>query len=316
MIVPDLGLNALDPASVAAALNTFRHGINDSDFLRNAGLIRTETAYGSSEELITVAGLLLLGRPEAIRAKIPQAQFAISSTGAGGLSSTVKTETLNVLQAVAHCSEELAGKLPIDGETLHEILINAFMHRDYREKAITRITISDEEISFENPGALLAGLRPDNLLRAQPIYRNFRLAEGARQAGLCRKYGDGIDRIYYNSLSRGLDFPLIISDGDSFKITFSTHANTAFAQFVRGRSEKLDNLDFIIVLKLLQVRETCTIQDAASSLQRSIAESKKVLDQMSAENMIVADRNVYYFTPSLRSDLKIFDPDKRQMNLW
>jgi predicted HTH transcriptional regulator len=133
---------------------------------------------------------------------------------------------------------------------------------------------------------------------------------------LCRKYGDGIDRIYYNCLSQGLDFPYISSDGDSFKISFSVGANSAFAQFIRGRSQSLSTLDYIMVIKSLHVRESCTSNDLSRSLQRPPAEAERILGEMESANMIVQKESRFVLSPTLKDDLKSFEPENRQLKMW
>jgi hypothetical protein len=60
-----------------------------------------------------------------------------------GLSTTVNTETLNIVGALRRCQDQLRGKVSLDDETLQEVLMNQLVHRDYRAKAIVQITIAD-----------------------------------------------------------------------------------------------------------------------------------------------------------------------------
>lgn len=320
MTVGEFSVEAIDMEAVEEVMRslpeTSRYSLDRMDFLRNAGLVRQEFGVGDNADYLTIAGLLLFGKPAALKSKLPQAQVAISYAGNDGLSSIATTETHNIIKGVKRCQDELRSKLPIDDTTVQEVLANAFIHRDYRGKAIIRISISEDEVSFENPGSLLGGITPSNIIRAQPIYRNFRLAEGARQAGLCRKYGDGMDRIFYNCLSKGLDFPYVSSDGDSFRISFAINPNTCFAEFLRSRSEALEHLDYIMILKALHVRQSLTLLDAAGVLQRTELEALKTLDRMVKLNMILLTRDLYTFTPAVKSDLRTFEPESRQLGLW
>jgi hypothetical protein len=58
----------------------------------------------------------------------------------------------------------------VPSEALHEILINAYMHRCWRSNGPVVITIDDNSVEIANPGDLLPGLHVDNLINA-PLYR-------------------------------------------------------------------------------------------------------------------------------------------------
>jgi ATP-dependent DNA helicase RecG len=316
----DVAFEDTDRETLSEILEGFpgsvRHGITQPDFLRNTGLLRRDPEQDEDREFLTVAGLLLLGKASTIARTVPHAQTAISFLAPSGLSKEVKTETQNIFQAIRRFVNQLGQVSSLDEETLREVLVNALIHRDYRVRAITEITVSGDEISFQNPGSLLAGLTPENLIRAHPIYRNFRLAEAARQVGLCRKYGDGIDRIYYNCLSRGLDFPLVLSDADSFKISFSTKPHSAFAEFLRSRSQELDNLDRIIAIKVLFARGKATLQQLSQSLQRPPDEAERILNEMRKANMLDRDDSTFALRSAVREDIESFETEAQQFRLW
>jgi ATP-dependent DNA helicase RecG len=320
MVIPNTGLDDIDHSTLSRLMEhspiSSRYGMGEGDFLRKAELTRTDSRLDPDRELLTVGGLLLLGKPTSIAKHMPHAQVAFTYQGVSGISDGGRTETLNIFEAVRRFTQQLQDEIELDSETLHEVVANALIHRDYRPKAVTEIIISPEDVTFQNPGTLLAGLTPRNLLRAHPIYRNFRLAEAARQAGLCRKFGDGIDRIFYNCLSAGYDFPFIDVDPDSFRIKFSRSANTAFAKMLRARAQTLDNLDKIIVVKCLQVKGTATLNDLALALQRPSLESDKILTDMAKINIIEPSVGGYRLAPTVIQDIKSFEPEKTQLGFW
>jgi ATP-dependent DNA helicase RecG len=93
-----------------------------------------------------------------------------------------------------------------------EVLMNSYVHRDYRISSPVVIRAMDDAIEFENPGGPCTGLSSESLLHSTPGYRNFLLAEGSRHLGLCDKVGRGIDAVYQSVLVQGLDFP-VFEDG-------------------------------------------------------------------------------------------------------
>lgn len=79
-----------------------------------------------------------------------------------------------------------------------------------------------------NPGGLLGGLTSETLLYSPPTYRNFLLADAARQFGYCERIGSGIDKVYYLSLMAGFDFPILQVGSNSFSALVRTNRDRAF----------------------------------------------------------------------------------------
>lgn len=82
-------------------------------------------------------------------------------------------------------------------QALRELLLNAIIHKDYRNPTDVIIKIFDEEILFSNPGGLFGNLTIDDLKtdHYQPSHRNKLLAETFYLMGEVEKYGTGFVRI-------------------------------------------------------------------------------------------------------------------------
>lgn len=80
---------------------------------------------------------------------------------------------------------------------LRELLLNAVIHKDYRNPTDIIIKIFDDSISFVNPGTLMGGLKPEDLLAGNyvAIHRNKLLAEVFYLKGDIEKFGTGFFRI-------------------------------------------------------------------------------------------------------------------------
>ena len=82
-------------------------------------------------------------------------------------------------------------------EALRELLLNAVVHRDYRNTSDIIIKIFDDRIVFTNPGTLYGNLTVEDLKQDDyvPAHRNRLLAEAFYLTGDIEKYGTGFIRV-------------------------------------------------------------------------------------------------------------------------
>lgn len=80
---------------------------------------------------------------------------------------------------------------------IRELLMNAIIHKDYRNPTDIMIKIFDHSIIFTNPGNLMGGLKPEDLLKGDyvAVHRNKLLAEAFYLRGDIEKFGTGYYRI-------------------------------------------------------------------------------------------------------------------------
>lgn len=80
---------------------------------------------------------------------------------------------------------------------IRELLLNAIIHKDYRNPTDIMIKIFDDQIRFVNPGSLMGGLVPEDLLKGDyvALHRNKLLAEAFYLRGDIEKFGTGFFRI-------------------------------------------------------------------------------------------------------------------------
>lgn len=80
---------------------------------------------------------------------------------------------------------------------IRELLLNAIVHKDYRNPTDIIIKIFDDKIEFSNPGSLLGDLKAEDLYTDsyQAKHRNRLLAEAFYLSGEIEKYGTGFIRI-------------------------------------------------------------------------------------------------------------------------
>ena len=81
---------------------------------------------------------------------------------------------------------------------IRELVANALIHQDLKEKGFPMIEIFEDRIEISNPGTPL--VTPERFIDAY-ISRNEKLADIMRRMGFCEEKGSGMDKvIFYNEL--------------------------------------------------------------------------------------------------------------------
>ena len=101
---------------------------------------------------------------------------------------------------------------------LHEILVNALVHRDYRDPLSTKIYVFQDRIEFENPGGLIKRLTLEEAKQGQTRWRNPSLARYLVSLKLAQETGTGIPVAIKTTLEMSGKLP-IFEVGAWFKVT-------------------------------------------------------------------------------------------------
>ncbi len=135
-------------------------------------------------------------------------------------------------------------------KALHELMMNACMHRDYQSNMPTRLYQYDRHIEIMNPGGLYGQARPENFPFVND-YRNSVVAEIMRTLNYVNMFNHGISEVQ-NSLQE---------NGNSLA-TFNTTLVTAFSVIIGDDAQTYENsvksidLDFTCT----QLVNNCSIQ--------------------------------------------------------
>ena len=107
---------------------------------------------------------------------------------------------------------------PLDA--IREIVVNAIVHRNYRDASDSVFKIFDDRIEFYNPGKLPEGLTVEKLLSGDytSTIRNKKIAEIFKEAELIEKYGSGIARILDGFERHGSPPPKFEETGNGFRV--------------------------------------------------------------------------------------------------
>ena len=245
--LPDTSPDDVDPRALAA----YRRLRAESGVAGAADLLRYEdadlldalgaTARHRGAVCLTVAGLLLFGRPLALRKHLPlcrtdylrvEGREWVKDPSAR-YETVEKREALLLLipAVVAQVLDDLprAFKLAEDGvhrrdvpqvprDVIREAVVNAVMHRDYRHHRAVQVVRYSNRIEIDNPGYSLV---PDDRLGEPGASksRNPVVASVLHDVGLAETKGTGVRAMREAMREANLTVPLFESDRDGNRFT-------------------------------------------------------------------------------------------------
>ncbi len=195
--------------------NASKSGLTNSQFLSDLGLFQNGN--------INNAALLLLGKEDALRDSMPDAEIIfeyrvnpyeihysdrLNLRGALVFSLDILWDKINSRNFVSQLPERLTRRdiRAFNEEVIREAINNAVVHRDYQAKKSIFIRQDNTKIVFDNPGGFLPGVTPENIYN-QVKYRNRRLAESFEKIGFVDRSGQGADLIFENNIREGKGIP-------------------------------------------------------------------------------------------------------------
>ena len=241
-ILSNFGWDDLDRETFARYRRRFQtakpehnwNGFTDDDFLRALGGLRRDRDRGV--EGITVAALLMFGRPESIREwrsrhlfdfrLLPgdlwsAAKWDDRITWEGNLLGAFESIYPRLIAGIATPFRVEGGVRVEDTEVhvaLREALVNLLIHADYAETDSSLIFRSPEGYLFRNPGNSRVPVG-ELALGRQSDPRNPTLVLMFRQINLAEEAGSGIQRIFATWRSLGFALPSIDIGTDRYEFT-------------------------------------------------------------------------------------------------
>jgi len=309
----DLDWTSLDPLEFERLRRLVREYRGDSVLL-GLGNEELALALGLARErdghlTPTRAGLLLVGREEALHESVPNHQVGFQVLR--GLDISVNEfyrwpllrvfERLMESFAVRTEEQELTVglfRVPVpayDRRSLREAINNALTHRDYLRLGAVHVQIHDERVMITNPGGFVRGVHPGNLLSVGPRPRNPVLADVFKRIGLVERSGRGVQVILTGQLRSG-HLPPDYSTSDEEHVTVVLPGGPSDLQFVslvvdeeRRREKPLALAELQILAEVWHEREV-TAESAASLLQRDVQVARHVLEQLVDRGLLEARR--------------------------
>ena len=269
-IVPQLTLKDLDNNAISRLRRAYARKQKNPQFL----LISVEQALKDldliRDNAITYAALILLGTKQAIKSHLPQSQIRLEYrknpdqitfdqryefNGAFYIWIDELWATINLRNGSVPVQEgSYIFDVPyFNEEVIREAINNMIAHRDYRMQSECVIKQSESSLTLLNPGGFPKGVTVENVLTVSSTPRNRLLADVLQKTGIVERSGQGVDKIYYQTLKEGKKKP-DYSKTDDYQVQLDLSAlieDKAFALFIRSTQdasepdEKLSVFDVI-----------------------------------------------------------------------
>jgi len=145
--------------------------------------------------------------------------------------------TINLRNEIQQYQEGLfRWNIPTFGEAvIREGILNAISHREYRLPGSVFVREYPRKVEIESPGGFPPGITPDNILSRQ-YPRNRRIAEVLAKCGLVERSGQGMDRMFADSISES-KLPPDFAGSDEFRVVVTLHGQVRDPLFLRFLEE-------------------------------------------------------------------------------
>lgn len=231
-----------------------------------------------SDEGITYAALILLGKSEAIKNYIPQnnlvVEYRISEnqirysarqefceplfTGIDKIWNYINQDAVNPLLHI----EDFPRIIDVPSyseETIREAILNSIQHRSFQMGGDILVKVSPEALEVSNSGGFPYGVNLSNILTVNSSPRSRRLAEVIERAGLIERSGQGVDIMFSNCITEGRSLP-DYSESDDFQVKLRIESkiiNPQLRKYLqalkaeRRPDEQLNTFDLLTIYSIL-----------------------------------------------------------------
>jgi len=304
LVVPDARWEDLDPLEFERFRRVIREGRGRGDAalaeLPDKEIAKALGAVEANHEVsaVRVLGLLLFGKEDALRRFLPthEVAFQVLTDTRVQVNEFFKWPLMRIMEELItrfrarNSAEELMvnifriGIPDYSEQAFREGLANALIHRDYSRLGAVYVQWHEDRIEISNPGGFPEGVRLDNLLVTPPRPRNPSLADAFKRAGIVERTARGIDTIFFEQLRNGRPAPSYerSTETDVILVLPGGKANLDFVRLVveenqAGRAFRLDDL---LLLNQLWLERRLTISEAATVIQKPIAEARAILERL------------------------------------
>lgn len=318
-ICRDATLDELDPDALSVLKEKYARKQNNPIFLTLSNRQILSDLQLITDEGVTNAAVILLGKEDFIKRVYPQASVMLEYRHSESQITfdnriSYSQPFFIMIDRLWHDIDLRNGKFQIkegpyifdvpyfNEEVIRESINNAITHRDYTRHSETVIKQYPQKLIVTNAGGFPHGVTIDNILTVPSTPRNRLLADVLSKTGIVERSGQGIDKIFYRTLSEGKEAP-DYSGSDAFNVELILSAiiqDKAFALFIESVQQNLaeDNklsVFEIVVLDKIRRNEKTTALDKAVIKQLM---DRSLIEKRGKTNGIhyILCRNYYEFT--------------------
>lgn len=240
--------------------------MDDIAFLRDLGLIK----YDGDGVKLTIAGLLFVGKEQAIHRLLPQAEIIYLHYSQSNLEEydarlDMKVPIISVIDRLSEKIQDAnrivnvqVGLFRLEivdfpERVFQEALLNALAHRDYQSQAAVYVKHYPDKIVIENPGGFLDGINERNIITHPSAPRNKLIAETLQRLKYVQRTGQGVDIIFRDMVSSGKPYPEYRAYNDAVTLTmYSAIDDVEFVKFIAKEQNVLSRTLSLAELMILR----------------------------------------------------------------
>lgn len=307
-------LKARNPESTLADMD-------DIAFLRDLALVKSD----SGNIKLTVAGLLFVGKEQAINKLLPQAEVIYLHYSESNLEEydarlDMKAPIISVIDRLSEKIQDSnrivnvqVGLFRLEivdfpEKVFQEALLNALSHRDYQSQGAVYVKHYPDKIVIENPGAFLDGITENNIITHPSVPRNKLIAETLQHLKYVQRTGQGVDIIFREMISSGKPFPEYKSYNDAVSLTiYSAIDDIDFVKFVANEENGLSrsfSLSELMILRYLKDNRKITMSEAEILIQEARDQAQNACNNLKRYGLIELSGNEYMLTAKIYDELK------------
>lgn len=307
-------LKARNPESTLADMD-------DIAFLRDLALVKSD----SGNIKLTVAGLLFVGKEQAINRLLLQAEVIYLHYSESNLEEydarlDMKAPIISVIDRLSEKIQDSnrivnvqVGLFRLEivdfpEKVFQEALLNALSHRDYQSQGAVYVKHYPDKIVIENPGAFLDGITENNIITHPSVPRNKLIAETLQHLKYVQRTGQGVDIIFREMISSGKPFPEYKSYNDAVSLTiYSAIDDIDFVKFIANEENGLSrsfSLSELMILRYLKDNRKITMSEAEILIQEARDQAQNACNNLKRYGLIELSGNEYMLTAKIYDELK------------
>lgn len=295
--------------------------MDDLSFLDNLELVH-KTCEGIQ---LTVAGMLFVGKQQAIHTFLPQAEVIylhysddnqIEYDNRLDLQCPI-IKVLDILAERIKAYNKLINvqvglfRLEIyafSEAVFQEAILNALTHRSYESLAPVYVKHYPDRIIIENPGGFPEDVTVENIITHQSTPRNKLIAVTLQRLKYVQRSGQGVDIMYRSMLAEGKPYPEYFAAPESIRLTlYSTIEKEGFIKFIaeeQDRAGHFFSLQKLMILRYLYDHRKIKLETASIIIQESKDSAQKELEQLRKQGLIEPSGKEYMLTAKVYEAVK------------